>query len=345
MTGPPDLSPRELVDRWLDRASLDRADQTVADYSRRLRHWVRFCESEEVESVADLEPWDVEAYDVHRRSRDLETITLRNELMTLRQVLRYGATRGLIDESVVEAIDPPDVSKAERTDDRFLSPSEATELIKAFRAGDQRHSRQHAFLELAWWTGARMGALRGLDLDDVNFSEHWVRFRHRPGSGTPLKNGPDGERVVGINEDVAAALNGYIDGPRPSSTDDHGRRPLFATAQGRCGTNTIRVTAYYATIPCRIRECPHGHERPTCEFASLTNCHGCPSSLSPHPIRSGSIMWQLNRGLRSDIVSDRVNASVDVIEDYYDKVSQLEEFRERRAHFIDRLTLEEPDSQ
>jgi len=65
--------------------------------------------------------------------------------------------------------------------------------------------------------------------------------------------------------------------------------------------------------------------------------------VSPHPVRSGSIMWQLNRGLRADVVAERVNASVDVIDRYYDKVNQLDEFRERRAHHLDKLGFDDID--
>ena len=39
MSDAPDLSPQEAVDRWLDRASLDRAAQTIAGYiEHRIKH-------------------------------------------------------------------------------------------------------------------------------------------------------------------------------------------------------------------------------------------------------------------------------------------------------------------
>jgi hypothetical protein len=56
-------------------------------------------------------------------------------------------------------------------------------------------------------------------------------------------------------------------------------------------------------------------------------------------------MWQLNRGLRADIVSDRVNATVDVIDRYYDKINQLEEFRKRRAQHLDKLGIDENNTE
>jgi site-specific recombinase XerD len=341
VTGPPDLSPRELVDRWLDRQRLDKADSTVADYGRRLGHFVEWCGQEGIDSVGELRPWDLEAYDTYRRTT-LATITLRHELLTLRRVLEYAATLELVAETVPEAIDPPDVKPHEQTNDTFLAPDDAIALLEEFRSGGEgQHTRVHAFLELAWWTGARMGALRGLDLSDVDYEEGYVHFQHRPETGTPLKNGVDGERIVGISSEVVDVLRQYVRTERPDVVDDYGRKALFTSSRGRCGTNTIRNTSYYATVPCRVRDCPHGKERDSCDWYTFSQASRCPSSVSPHPVRSGSIMWQLNRGLRADVVSDRVNASVDVIDRYYDKVNQLDEFRERREQHLDKLGFDD----
>lgn len=332
------------MERWIDRQRLDKADQTVADYGRRLRHFWRWCEGEGIDDLADLTGWDVEEYDTHRRAQGLETITLRNELMTLRQFFRWAASRELVDDRIPEAVDPPDVSPADRTDDTFLAPDDAEALLRTYRdGGDDTNGRGHVFLELAWWTGARLGALRGLDLDTIDLEERYVRFEHRPEEGTPLKNGLAGERVVGIGPEVAEAIRRYVQDTRPRVTDDHGRKPLLATTHGRVATSTLRNVCYYATVPCRARPCPHGNERPRCEWYSQTTASSCPSSRSPHQIRSGSIMWQLNRGVRADVVADRVNASVDVIDRYYDKVTALDEFRERRADHLDQLGFDPHD--
>jgi integrase len=253
-------------------------------------------------------------------------------------VLRYAATLELVAETVPQAINPPEVSPHEQTNDTFLAPDDAIDLLESYRdGGEGQYCRVHAFLELAWWTGARMGSLRGLDLDDVDYGEGYVHFQHRPEQDTPLKNGVDGERIVGISDDVVEVLQQYVRKNRPDKVDDYGRKPLFTSVRGRCGTNTIRNTSYFATVPCRVRDCPHGKERVSCEWYAMSQAYGCPSSVSPHPVRSGSIMWQLNRGLRADVVSERVNASVDVIDRYYDMVNQLDEFRKRREQHLDKL--------
>lgn len=329
---------RETVERWLDRQRLDKADQTVAGYRGRLKHFVEWCEAEGINALAELGGWEVEAYETHRRSKGLAPITLKNELITLRQVFEYAARIGVADAALPEKIELPDVSREEEIDRTILDEDAAAALLATYRDGgrDQYH-RPHAFLELAWFTGARLGGLRGLDLDDIHLDAGYVEFHHRPEQATPLKNGVDGERAVGISDDVADALRGYIDGPRPRVTDQYGRQPLFASTHGRIAENTVRTTAYYGTVPCRYRECPHGHEQATCDFFEVTGAVECPSSRSPHQIRSGSITWQLNRGIPADVVAERVNASVAIIEAHYDQADTVTKYEQRRKHHLDKL--------
>lgn len=337
----PEFSPREAVKRWLDRQQLDKAEQTVTGYRGRLKHFVEWSESEQIERMRDLTPWDIESYETHRRSNNLAPITLRNELLTLRQFLKYCSRVGVVEDNLPEVVDLPKVEKSDQTSDTLLHEQDAKRLLKSFRSGETNFERGHAFLELAWYTGARMGALRGLDLDNVELEDGHVYFQHRPDEETPLKNGTDGERVVGISEEVSDALRTYIQNSRPKVTDDYGRRPVFATPHGRISRNALRETSYYATVPCRFADCRHNQSMTSCEWYSVTHSRQCPSSRSPHQVRSGSITWQLNRGLRADVVAKRVNASVDVIEVHYDKATPIDEFEARRQRHLNKLNFDE----
>lgn len=107
-------------------------------------------------------------------------------------------------------------------------------MLAHFREDDALYgSRRHAFLELAWTTGARQGGLRALDLQDLYISERYIEFRHRPDTGTPLKNKRGGERPVGLKQESVDALKHYIRNDRVDKADDHGRQPLLTTIQGR----------------------------------------------------------------------------------------------------------------
>ena len=177
-------------------------------------------------------------------------------------------------------------------------------------------------------TGARQGGLRALDLRDFYADRGFVEFRHRPDEGTPLKNKLRGERPVALPDETLAVLNHYIEEYRYDVHDEYGRQPLLASARGRPGSNTVRGWSYVATLPCIHSVCPHGKERETCRWTTYAHASKCPSSRSPHQIRTGAITYMLNQGWPPEDVAERVNATVKTIEQHYDK-SAPEKRRER----------------
>ena len=340
----PDLSPREARDRWIDRLRGSKRESTVTKYHYRTKQFVEWCEANDIEHVNDLTGWGLDSFETARRGDGLKITTLNRQMGTVKRFLKYCARIDLVDEGLPEKIDPPDVPPEERSDDTMLHPDDAKQLLQYYReTAGARHSRAHALLSLAWYTGARLGALRGLDLNDYNSEDELVRFRHRPEEGTPLKNGYDGERPVGLPAEVCETLDGYIATNRHEKYDDHGRAPLLTSEIGRASTNAIRAWMYLATVPCLYTDCPHGNDRETCEYVDYSHASKCPSSRSPHQIRTGSITWQRNRSVPPEVVSERVNSSVRVIEEHYDKPTQREEMEQRRRQHLDRLEFDGGD--
>lgn len=110
---------------------------------------------------------------------------------------------------------------------------------------------------------------------------------------------------------------------------------------GRASKNGVRAWMYLATVPCLHTDCPHGKDPETCEFLEYSTSSQCPSSRSPHQVRTGSVTWQLNRGVPPERVSERVNTSIEVLLRHYDQPSKMEAMCERRREFIDRLNVED----
>jgi integrase len=188
-----------------------------------------------------------------------------------------------------------------------------------------------------------MGGIRALDLDHYDADARTLEFEHQPKTGTPLKNKTEGERLVGISEDVADALDVYIARERGDARDEHGRDPLFATAQGRASFPTLRAYSYLGTQPCLHVECPHGRRRSGCEYTERSHASKCPSSRSPHQVRTGSITWQLNQGLGIELVAKRVNSTPATIRRYYDVAGKHEEFEQRRREAERLLDIDTED--
>jgi len=335
----PDLSPREAMGRWLSKLRVDRSESTVSTYHYRLKHFVEWAEENQIQSMNEVTGWDVETYETHRREQGLELVSLNNELGTLEDFFRYCARIEVAPEDLPEKVDVPSVSASDEVSKDRLAPDRAKRLLRYYD-GNAYGTRAHVVLALEWFTGARMGAIRALDLEDYDRERQSLSFRHRPEEDTPLKNGKDGERLVGLREDVCAILDTYIREYRHDEYDDFGRRPLVTSELGRGSKNGVRGWTYLATVPCHCRDCPHGNERDSCEYLDYTNISKCPSSVNPHAVRRGSITWQLNQGIPPKVVAERVNTSIEVLNRHYDQQSQREELENRRRRYLDRLTFD-----
>lgn len=221
----------------------------------------------------------------------------------------------LVDEELPDKVTIPSVSREQESSEVFLEESDAEALLSWFRNSTRWYGTiQHTILEVTWHTGARMGGLRGLDLEDYQREEQYLLFRPRPETETTLKNKLEGERAVSISDTVADVLDYYIVRERSQKRDDHGREPLFCGRQGRVSDPDWRNKCYLATEPCHYRECPHGKSRHSCEWTDRAHASKCPSSRSSHQVRSGSITWQLNQGIPIGIVAERVTSSEDAID-------------------------------
>ncbi|ACV47813.1 MULTISPECIES: tyrosine-type recombinase/integrase [Halomicrobium] len=342
MTDAPDLSPREAMERYLNHRKTESAAESVKSWRYRLKIFVDWTEEKEgIEAMSDLTGWTLDEYETHRRGQDLAASTLNGEMQTLKNWLEYLARIGVVDDGLPEKVHVPSIPDGEGSNDEMLDPDDAAALIRSFRETPERYgTAKHAVLELLWFTGCRVGAARSLDLRDYHSAERFVTFHHR--DGTPLKNDSDGERAVGLPESVCEVLDYYIEHYRETSHDGSGRKPLFTTTQGRSSENTLRVWTYLATQPCLFGPCPHGEERDACEYVHVHHASKCPSSLSPHRIRTGSITWQRDCGLPAEIVGERVNATLEVIEKYYDQATERQRLEQRRRPYITDLQLDTP---
>jgi len=349
---PAELSPREAVARYLRRRKPDSTEKSIDGWDYRLKLFHEWCSSVGIEQVGQLQGYDTDEYYEHR-SRETEPVTLEGEMYTLRTFCEFLEDLGAVEEGLADTVRIPDLDPEERSSDTKLHADDAQALLSFFReSAEYRGTRRHAFLELAWYTGARQGGLRALDIRDVYLDDNpYVEFRHRPNVDTRLKNGRSGERPVGLRDETAEVLQRYVDHHRYDSRDEHGRQPFLASRDGRPTTNTMRVWSYLATQPCLHSECPHGKERETCEWVAYSHASKCPSTRSPHHIRTGTITWLLNKGWPPEDVAERVNATVKTIEQHYDKADPeqrrrrlRERMEQRRRPLLDHLEFDDDDN-
>jgi len=350
---PSELTPREASRRYLRRREADSTEKTVSGMEYRMKIFVEWCESVGIAEVGELRPYDIDEFN-EVRSATVEPVTLEGEMHTLKSLCEFLEDLGAVEDGLSDSVRIPKLDAEDRSNDEKLDTEDAKALLEYFRNDESDYgTRRHATLELAWITGARQGGLRALDLRDVDLGENpYVEFRHRPETGTPLKNKNGGERPVALPRETADAVEAYIQEHRYDVHDDHGRQPLLTSMRGRPNTNTIRCWTYLATHPCLHSPCPHGKEREKCDWTEYHHASKCPSTRSPHRIRTGTITWLLNLGWPPEDVAERVNASVQTIEDHYDKASTDERrerlrdrMEERRRTLVEQLPVNDDDDE
>jgi site-specific recombinase XerD len=333
---PSNLKPRKAKDRYLRRRAADSTEESMEGWFYRLKLFAEWCESEGIETVGELQPYDMDRY-YEKRSAEISPVTLEGEMWTLKMFCRFLEDLGAAEPGLAAAVHIPDLDPEDRSSDVKLHGDRATAMLAHFREDDALYgSRRHAFLELAWTTGARQGGLRALDLQDFYIGDRFVEFRHRPDTGTPLKNKRGGERPVALKQESVDAIAHYIRHERVDATDDHSRQPLLTTIQGRPSSSAVRTWSYLATLPCLRTDCPHGKSHATCEWTHYTQCSKCPSSRSPHPTRTGAVTYMLNQGWPPEDVAERVNATVKTIEQHYDKADPERRRQRLRERMEDR---------
>lgn len=328
----------EAVQQYLASRKIDVTEETLQSYRYRLEQFLRWADEVGLDDMNELTGRMCNEFKNWRVVEGgLSRVTLEQHLLTFRDFVRWCESNDAVAEGTAEKIIVPRVSRGEAARDEAISPDRAKQIID-FLARFEFASRDHIIFHILWHTGMRMGALHALDVRDWYSDDPHFRIRHRPDTGTPLKLKERGERNVSIvHEDLVTAIEDYIETQRPDVTDEYGREPLIATRYGRVQKSTIRTAVYRVTRPCYYTgECPHDREIPSCEATERDYFAKCPSSLSPHPIRRGSITYHLNSGVPKEHVSTRTNVSQATLEEHYD-ARTLEDRRFNRGGHLDNV--------
>jgi site-specific recombinase XerD len=331
------LTPSTAKQMYLDEREGQVADRTLQAHDYRLRPFVQWCqEVQGLENLNELTGRLLHKYRLWRKDDgDLKAVSLRSQLETLRVFLKFcesidGVSPGLHDQLLLPSLDDEDEQREE-----ILEPDQADAALTYLRQFKYA-SRRHVILELLWHTGMRLGTLRALDVDDYGPEPGRLAVQHRPGEGTALKNGTKAERLVALDPGICEVLDAWIDHQRPEVTDKEGRDPLLTTENGRIAGTTIRETVYSVTRPCFYAgECPHDRDPEECEATKYGYRSQCPSSVSPHSVRRGSITHHLSEDVPEKVVSDRMDVGQEVLDKHYDKRSEEQKVEQRREYLRD----------
>jgi integrase len=254
-------------------------------------------------------------------------------MATLRVFMKWAASYDAVPEGMHAKVRVPDLPRDADVNDDMIEAEAAFDILEYLKMYEYA-SKRHVMFSILWFTGMRMGAVRGIDLGDIERDKRgaYIDLKHRPEQDTPLKNKAQGERPVAIHDKRYELIQDYIKARREDHTDEYGREPLLTSTRGRLSKNATRSTLYRVTRPCVYgTECPHDRDQEDCE-AKQTNKQAstCPSVVSPHPFRKGAISRDLNAGAPKEVVSERMDVTEDVLDQHYDKRTKREKMEVRR---------------
>jgi integrase/recombinase XerC len=234
------LSELEIqINRFLEELKRENASaHTIRAYGADLRQFVGYFSPpgaqppnpQELDTLA-LREW---LGDLYRQK--LSALSLRRKLAALRSFYRFLVREGVTPVNTARLLRTPKVPK---TLPRVMTAEQTNALLDQVAEGKlvQPHpARDLAIFELLYGCGLRVSELVGLNLEDFDLGERWLRVR---GKGRK-------ERQVPYGSKAGAALERYL----AARTPKPGERALFLNHLGRRLTDrgARRIVKLYATL-------------------------------------------------------------------------------------------------
>jgi integrase/recombinase XerC len=162
-------------------------------------------------------------------------VTIRRKLAAVRGLFRFLMREGLVTVNVARLVRTP---KAPQKLPEVMTPDQVNALLDGVAAGKLERpfpARDRALFELLYGCGLRVSELAGLDLQDLDRGERWLRVR---GKGRK-------ERQVPLPGKAADALEHYL-AERPVVREE--RAVFLNHRSGRLTTRGIHgIVKFYAT--------------------------------------------------------------------------------------------------
>jgi len=176
---------------------------------------------EEIDSLA-IREWLGHLYE-----QRLTAVSMRRKLATVRSFFKFLLREGLLEINVARMVRTP---KAPKTLPAVMTAEQTNALVDGVAPAADKFERPHpardlAIFELLYGCGLRISELVGLNLDDFDFSERWIRVR---GKGKK-------ERQVPYAGKASAALERYLALRRKvdvKQPDRGSRQALFLNHRG-----------------------------------------------------------------------------------------------------------------
>ncbi len=192
---------RECISKYL--AELERrgaSKHTVRNYGSDLEQFATYFEppGETAPAVEQIDlpllrEWLAGLYD-----QGLTVISVRRKIAAVRAMFKFLVQEGLLEKNIATRLRTP--KTRQRLPD-VMSAEKTNNLLDAVETGEKiekpSKERDIAFLELLYGCGIRVSELVGINLEDIDLRQGWLRVR---GKGNKERQVPIGDRAVAAVE-------------------------------------------------------------------------------------------------------------------------------------------------
>lgn len=208
------------VQSFLDYMTVEAglSPNTLLGYGRDLLEFLRFCSSQNVRQLDQIQPALIYRYLQSRK--DLSEATLGRQLVAVKMLLRFAVLTGLLHENFTDCLEGP---KQWQKLPGICSKDQVFSMLDAPCPDDPYCLRDKAVLELLYATGARAAEVASLEIKDVNLSIGYVRCF---GKGRK-------ERIVPLGRIAGQCVRTYLGELRPLLAKPHSGSRLFLSRTGR----------------------------------------------------------------------------------------------------------------
>jgi integrase/recombinase XerC len=157
----------------------------------------------------------------HLYRQRLTAVSMRRKLAAVRSFFKFLVREGVVPTNVARLVRTP---KAPKSLPRVMTAEQTNQLVDGVTPAAGKFERPYperdlVIFELLYGCGLRISELVGLNLDDFDFSERWIRVR---GKGRK-------ERQVPFGGKAADAIERYLTERKPAAPSD---RALFLNHLG-----------------------------------------------------------------------------------------------------------------
>jgi len=231
---------RDLVRAYVETLARENASpHTIRNYESDLEQFVAYFSLPDAPppEIADIDALAMREWLGALHRQGLTPVTIRRKLAAVRSLFKFLEREGKIDKNPARLVRS---AKLPKTLPPVMTQEQTNSLLDDVAAG--KHDgpnpvRDVAILEMLYGCGVRVSELVGMNLDDVDFGEHWIRVR---GKGRK-------ERQVPVGGKAATALERCVADRHPTAS---GENAIFLNSRGsRLSDRSVRnIVKLYATL-------------------------------------------------------------------------------------------------